>query len=163
IVTASNLSGNEGQSLTFSGTFTDPGTADTHTASINWGDNSTTSATVTESGGSGSISASHVYADEGSYTIQLTVTDKHGGSATWTGTATIAMVAPTVTAAGNQSGVIRNQPLSLQVASFTEPGFTSSSAGTQETFMATIDWGDGMGTSAGTLSVTQGSPGVLTT
>src|SRR5205807_516936 len=35
-LTASTI--NEGSSTTLNGTFTDPGTADTHTVTINWGD-----------------------------------------------------------------------------------------------------------------------------
>ena len=65
-------------------TFSDPGTLDTHTATVNWGDGTSTEpATVTESpfgppgstsGQTGSISDTHVYATFGTYTVTVTVT-----------------------------------------------------------------------------------------
>src|SRR5262249_25496009 len=76
--------------------------------------------------------------------------------------ATIANVAPTVTPASPVT-VLNNTPIILQVASFSDPGFTDPAAGTQESFTATIDWGDNTGAMAGSVSVTQGSMGVLTT
>jgi hypothetical protein len=43
----------EGQTVSVSATFTDPGELDTHTASIDWGDGTTSPAAVSEVGGSG--------------------------------------------------------------------------------------------------------------
>lgn len=63
--------------------FTDPGTLDTHTAAIDWDANGAsivTSGTVTEAHGSGSVAGSHAYPTAGVYTLELTVTDKDGGS-----------------------------------------------------------------------------------
>ncbi|HSX16125.1 MAG TPA: PKD domain-containing protein [Candidatus Saccharimonadales bacterium] len=60
--------------------FTDPGTIDTHTATINWGDGHTTNGTVTESHGSGSVSGNHTYTAPGPYTVTVTVTDNNGGA-----------------------------------------------------------------------------------
>ncbi len=67
-----------GGSVALSGTFTDPGTADTHTATWDWGDGTTSAGTVTESSGSGLVSDSHAYSEAGVYTVTLTVTDKDG-------------------------------------------------------------------------------------
>jgi hypothetical protein len=72
----------KGDSVNLAASFTDAGTGDTHTASINWDDGTTSSGTVVESNGSGTISASHAYANAGVYTIQVTVTDDDGGSDT---------------------------------------------------------------------------------
>lgn len=160
VLTASNLTGNEGQALTFTGTFSDPGTADTHTATINWGDGTTSNGTVSESNGQGTVTATHTYADNGSYTITLTVTDDDGASASLGVTASIANVAPTLTPSSDIS-VNAQQSVTATLATFTDPGFTSAAAGTQETFTASINWGDGTLTS-GTVQVTQGSAGVLT-
>jgi hypothetical protein len=64
-----------------SASFTDVNGADTHTATINWGDGSTNGASVTETSGSGSVSGTHTYTATGLYTAVLTVTDNHGGVA----------------------------------------------------------------------------------
>ena len=81
-----------GQPLAYSAPFTDPGTLDTHTATIDWGDLSSSSATVQETNGSGSAAGSHVYTTRGIYTIALAITDKDGGSATRTLTVTVGAV-----------------------------------------------------------------------
>jgi PKD repeat protein len=70
-----------GNAANANATFTDPGTSDTHTASINWGDGTTSAGSVSETNGSGSISASHSYAAAGLYTVSITLVDKDGGSA----------------------------------------------------------------------------------
>jgi hypothetical protein len=44
------------------------------------------------------------------------------------------------------------------VAGFTDPGFSNPLAGTEETFTATIDWGDGSAPEAGVISVVQAPP-----
>ena len=54
----------EGASLGFSAVINDPGTADTHTYSWTFGDG----------GSSTAASPNHTYADDGTYTVSLTVT-----------------------------------------------------------------------------------------
>jgi hypothetical protein len=63
-----------------SASFTDPGTGDTHTCSIDWGDTTTTAGVVVEVNGSGTCTGSHTYATGGNKTIVVTVTDDDGGS-----------------------------------------------------------------------------------
>ena len=67
--------------ITVSATFTDPGTADTHTCVVAWGDGTTLTVTAAGSG-NGSCSATHAYAAAGLYAVSVSVTDKDGGTAT---------------------------------------------------------------------------------
>jgi endoglucanase len=61
-------------------TFTDPGVADAHTATIDWGDGTTSGATIVEASGAGSLSASHTYSAAGIYRVVVTILDDDGGS-----------------------------------------------------------------------------------
>ena len=58
------------------GSFSDPGSSDTHSASITWGDGSSSVATIAGAVASGA----HVYNTAGTYTVTMVVTDKDGGS-----------------------------------------------------------------------------------
>lgn len=60
--------------------FADPGTNDTHTCTIAWGDATTTAGVVAESSGAGTCSGSHVYSLHGPKTITVAVTDDDGGA-----------------------------------------------------------------------------------
>ncbi len=83
-----DVSGNQ---VTVVGTFNDPGTLDTHVASIDWGDGENSAAAVTESpfgppgatsGLDGSLTGSHVYTNGGTYTVAVTVEDDDFGVVT---------------------------------------------------------------------------------
>jgi hypothetical protein len=89
-----------GTSLSVSASFTDPGVADTHTATIEWGDATASSAVLVERDGSGSISASHTYAAAGVYRESVSVADKDGGI----GRSTLDMVVVFDPAAGSARG-----------------------------------------------------------
>jgi RHS repeat-associated protein len=155
----------EGQSLSVSTSFTDPDTGDSHTATVDWGDGTSGPATVTPgTGGAGTVTASHVYADNGSYTARLTVTDAQGAAADTPFPVTVNNVRPSVVAgvsfqAKTTCGVPQIE--TVLGGSFTDPGFDRLSAGTSERFTVRVDWGDHT-TETATPSVTQGSEGVPT-
>lgn len=69
-ITTGGSSAEINQSLTFSGTFTDPGSADSHTILWDFGDGITTT---------GSLTAEHAFGSAGTFTVTLTVTDDDGG------------------------------------------------------------------------------------
>ena len=74
------------ESVSFAGSFSDPGTLDTHTASWSFGDGTSSPAAPADSV---PPSASHSYAAPGTYTITLTVTDDDAGAGQATATVTV--------------------------------------------------------------------------
>jgi CSLREA domain-containing protein len=72
-----------GQSFTLSGSFTDPGTLDSFTVRVNWGDG-TSDTVLNLSAGQNSFSVNKTYnngySNISTYNLQLTVTDKDGGT-----------------------------------------------------------------------------------
>ncbi len=157
-LTVANLHGNEGQQLTLTGTFSDPVNAQPHTVVIDWGDGSSAVAFTDEQQGSGNVLARHVYADDGVYTIEMRVIDSVGNMTSTTSTATIGNVDPLLVSA-DPLAIEEGSEVRLNLATLTDPGFSSTTAGTQETFTATIDWGDSSPSGTATVSVAQGSEG----
>ena len=76
----------EGQSVTFTGSWTDPGALDTFTAWWDFGDGTNSS----------SPQVSHAFDENGTYTVVFTVTDETGASSSAFFIVTVANVVPTV-------------------------------------------------------------------
>ena len=120
------------QTVTVSGTFQDPGTADTYTATFAWGDGNTSSQSL--SAGTRSFSAPHDYLTAGSYNVTVTVTDRDNG----VGTQSASLVVSASNTAPSGLSLSSNVTgLSATVSgSFTDPD-------PLDTHDVTILWGDG--------------------
>jgi len=131
-------------------TFTDPDAAATaaeYTASIDWGDGTTSSGTITLANGTFTVSGSHTYAEEGAFTVSVTVTDADLAGNTATASATATVADGPLSAAGMAISGVEGLSTSGTVATFTD----ADPNGTASDYTATIDWGDGS-TSAGTVT-----------
>ena len=142
----------EGAAVTASATFSDPGTADTFTCKVSYGDGSAeVDGTVT---GHTCTGPQHTYVDntmppETGYLVKVTVTDKDGGVDDESTTHRVNNVAPTVA-----TPVIVPEP-SLEgaavtaSATFTDPGVNDAP------FTCKVNYGDGTAEVNGTVT---GSP-----
>ena len=119
---------NEGSSLSLNLSHSDPGQDTIASWSINWGDGNIQNVT----GSPGSVS--HIYADNGTFSITATATDEDGTWAAPAASLTVNNVAPTLTLGGNES-VDQAVNYVLTLAS-TDPGDDTISSWT-------ITWGDG--------------------
>ncbi len=79
--------GVRGQQLSFIGSFTDPGTLDTHNVGWDFGDG--TAIDAHSDTDTGALVPNHIYAATGTYTVKFTVTDDDGGTTTATQQITI--------------------------------------------------------------------------
>jgi hypothetical protein len=84
----------KGTTVSVTGSFTDPDTADTHTAQWNWGDGTSSTGIVTKSGNTGSVTGSHIFNNPGIYTVSLIVTDSKSASTTASATDFIVIYDP---------------------------------------------------------------------
>src|SRR5207244_211070 len=124
----------------FQASFTDAGILDTHTATIDWGDNTTSAGTVVEQNGAGTVSSSHVYAEEGLYYVVVTVTDNGNASSLPAKfSVSVTDAPPTLTISG-PSTVDVNALYTLGLSSTVSPDPVSG---------WTITWGDGSTSSVG--------------
>jgi hypothetical protein len=162
----------EGSTISLDVDFSDKGTLDSHTGTVDWGDGSAVeNGTITETpfgppgsaeGASGSMAASHTYADNGDYTITISLSDDDSQTGD-TASASVSNVAPTVTTGGNRN--IDEGDTVTVAATYSDPGFDSASAGTVENVTSTIDWGDGTTEPGSDITLTKvpGSAGTPTT
>jgi predicted pyridoxine 5'-phosphate oxidase superfamily flavin-nucleotide-binding protein len=123
------------------------GSASDFTASIDWGDSTTTSGSIAPNGAGGfKVTGTHSYADEGSYTVSISVQDDGGSTTTVMSTATVAD-AP-LTAIGKTFGAKEGIAFTVVVGNFKDanphPNLTD--------FTASINWGDGSTTSGSIAS-----------
>jgi PKD repeat protein len=130
----------EGDVVSFSANFTDPGTEDTHTIEWAFGDGTTDTGTLTPT---------HVYADDGTYTVTVSISDDDGASDSDTLMVTVMNALPVVEAGADQT-VDEGIEVSFLVA--------FNDKGTSDTHIATINWGDGTAAEPGTVTESPSGP-----
>ncbi|MGD2070079.1 MAG: PKD domain-containing protein, partial [Gemmatimonadota bacterium] len=79
--------------------FTDPGAADTHTATVDWGDGTVASGVVDQA--AGTVAAGHDYPDDGVFPVEVCVTDDDGATACDRLTVTVDNAPPVVIEPGD--------------------------------------------------------------
>jgi len=129
----------EGGELTRAGTVSDPGTSDTFTATVDYGEGGVKPLTIKPDR---TFALAHTYASHGQYTVTVEVTDDDEGVGTDTFLVTVSNTAPVVTA-GPDAQLDEGGVLTRSVA------FTDSGA---DTWTATVDYGDGGGPQPATLN-----------
>lgn len=129
----------EAAPYTGSGSFTDqPG--DAWSATVDYGDGSGVQPLPLNA--DKSFALNHTYADNGSYTVTVTVSDSYGAAGTDTLTVTVGNVSPNVGAiTAPADPVAVGVPVTIS-APFTDPG-------NLDTHTALVDWGDGSTSPAG--------------
>jgi alpha-tubulin suppressor-like RCC1 family protein/PKD repeat protein len=133
---------NEGAEVTFDGTGSEDAERNIVSYAWNFGDGQTFSST------DASVKPTHAYADNGTFTVTLTVTDAGGLSNVATSTATISNVAPTGTFTTPATGV-ENTKIFLALTPASDPG-------SADVLQYAFDCGDGKGYAA--LTATNNRP-----
>lgn len=125
----------EGDTVVLSGDITDPDTGEVFTLAVNWGDGSDAE-TLTPGAGVYTFSMSHLYADNGSYPISLTVSDNNGGTFSSNLVVTVNNTPPFGLALQvTPDAIVENNSVSL-AGTFSDPGVL-------DLYTVSIDWGDG--------------------
>jgi uncharacterized repeat protein (TIGR01451 family) len=126
-----------GDTFSSAGSFTDPAT-DTWTGTVDYGDGSGPQALTLNP--DKTFALAHAYATAGTYTVTVTVTDDDGGAGSDTATVTVTAdnTAPTVSA--GDDATVAEGSLFTGGGSFTDPDAA-------QPWTATVNYGDGTGTS----------------
>ncbi|HJT59856.1 MAG TPA: choice-of-anchor Q domain-containing protein [Ktedonobacteraceae bacterium] len=133
-----------------SGTYTGNGSL---SATINWGDGAHSRGIISGTG-TFTVSGSHTYAEEGNYTISITVSNGIGDKANATSAATVSDAQLTLTHVRTSSSKL----LAVLKASFVD----ADPHGQVGDYTATIDWGDGNTTPVTVTKNPRGKGFVLT-
>ena len=132
-------------------TFTDPGGAEglgDYAATIVWGDGASSPGVVSgPSGGVFTVSGNHVYAEEGTKSIQVVISHDTAPSVSVTSQAAVADLPVALSGGLTINAVEGATSVSQALATFTDPGGSEPLAD----YSATVAWGDGT-SSSGSIS-----------
>jgi hypothetical protein len=121
------------------------------TATIDWGDGTSSPGAISQPGGLGTtfaVAGTHTYAKPGSFPVAVSILDEGGSKASATATVNVAAATVTVNAVPLVISGVQNSPLiDVDVATFT----SGNPSATAADFVATINWGDNTGSTAGTI------------
>jgi uncharacterized repeat protein (TIGR01451 family) len=141
-------------------TFTDPSGVQpvgTYTAIIDWGDGSPTDVGVISlSGSTYTVRGTHTWTSAGTYNMTVTISKPGAPDAIVNPVATVTDTPPlqAVNATPVNVNAVATVPATnVPVATFTDPGGPDVVGN----YTATIDWGDGSGTTTGTITVNAGT------
>ena len=136
----SNATLNEGDNYSANGSFTDPDST-SWTATVDYGDGSGIQPLIPSGT---NFSLSHIYKDNGIYTVTVSVKDNQGAIGDTTSTITVNNVNPNVSAITAPISPVQVGTQITASASFTDPGVL-------DTHTASWEWGDG-NTTTGTVN-----------
>ncbi len=128
------------------------GAASDYTATITWGDGTASTAGTVSAAAAGDfeVTGSHTYAAPGQYTTSVTINDIGGAKATATSSASV--VDAPLSATGKTVSGTAGVKLSPTVATFTD----ADPNGVVSEYTASINWGDGTASTAGTVTAAAG-------
>ena len=138
-VTAFSVSATElsaGQSVTASGMFDDPGTADTHTVTVDWGDGSASTVLNLARRVWTFATPDHTYTSGGTFDVTATIADDDGGSV-------VASSSVTVTGANQAPSVVSLRSTAGAEGASSSISLTFSDADAADTHSVGVAWGDG--------------------
>ena len=135
VYTAGRSFSEEGQPSTYEiATFDTLSATSTHTAVIIWGDGFSSTGEVMLSGLEGAVEGTHIYQENGTYSVTVTVTVNNVEQASDIGVVHVSNADPIVTMKNFEKATLD---------SFGTPRATFTDQGSQDTHTAEIDWGDG--------------------
>jgi hypothetical protein len=137
----------EGDTYSANGSFTDPDST-SWTATVDYGDGTVEPLTLSGT----NFTLSHIYEDNGIYTVQVLVTDDEGDIGDTTAAITVNNVAPSVSPITVSNSLVQVGTQITATATFTDPGVL-------DTHTASWNWGDN-NSSNGNVNETNGTGSV---
>lgn len=142
----SNSAINEGSAYSVISSFADTDST-SWTGTVDYGDGSGVQSLALNA--DNTFSLNHVYQDNGTYTVNVQITDNQGATGSNTATVTVNNVAPTIGVIGASINPVQINNATVLSANFTDPGVL-------DTHTASWNWGDG-NSSTGTVTESNGS------